>query len=152
MTVLSDRTIRSLCQGERPMLEPFSERAELHGMTYGLSCNGYDIRVREPVDLRPGGFMLASSLERFRMPADVMATVCDKSTLARCGLMVGSTIIECGWEGYLTLELSVRGGCELFLPAGSPICQVVFYRLDQAAEKPYSGKYQDQPAMPVGAR
>jgi len=38
------------------------------------------------------------------------------------------------------------------LPVASAIAQVVFHFLDEPAEKPYSGKYQDQARMPVEAR
>jgi dCTP deaminase len=38
------------------------------------------------------------------------------------------------------------------LPVASAIAQVVFHFLDEPAEKPYAGKYQDQERMPIPAR
>ena len=101
MTVLSGDSLR-----ERSMIEPFCERSKAHGMTYGVGFAGYDIRVREAIDLPPGGFSLASTVEAFDMDNDVIGVVHDKSTWARRGLAVQNTVLEPGWVGYLTLELT----------------------------------------------
>lgn len=131
------------------MVEPFCERTVLDGMSYGLSAAGYDVRVRERVALAPGGFMLASTLERFDIPPDILAKVSDKSSLARRGIAVQNTIIEPGWRGYLTLEITNHGNKTVILAPGSPIAQIIFHMLSEPTESPYSGKYQDQPDRPV---
>jgi dCTP deaminase len=137
------------------LLAPFNERTTSNGMTYGLGPSGYDLRLnlgaREEHWLSPGQFMLASAREHFVMPADLIGVVHDKSTLVRQGLCVQNTIIEPGWRGFLTLELVLHGHTNMRLVNGQPICQVVFHLLDQPAETPYAGKYQDQVAGPVGA-
>jgi len=43
-SLLSDREIPELCQGERPMISPVVPRQE-GGPSYGLSSFGYDIRL-----------------------------------------------------------------------------------------------------------
>lgn len=146
MTILSAQSIRRV----KP-IEPFCERTVLAGMSYGLSAAGYDIRIREGLMLSVGSFKLASTIERFKMPNDVLGHVADKSTWARRGLAVQNTIIEPGWEGYLTLELTNHGPDYIFIRDGSPIAQVIFHWLDTQTDQPYSGKYQHQPARPVGA-
>lgn len=154
--VLSAQTIRQLCQPPEflkmiPMISPFYERTVYAGMTFGLSGSGYDIRLKQPVRLLPEGFILASTVEHFHFPNDVAGVVHDKSSLARQGLSVFNTFIEAGWTGWLTLELSNRGPEIINLPAGSPIAQLVFHRLDHATHLPYRGKYQDQADAPVPA-
>ncbi|WP_045834456.1 dCTP deaminase [Hyphomicrobium sp. 99] len=145
--ILSAQTIRAL----RPV-EPFVERSVVRGRSYGLSVAGYDIRICETLYLAPGAFSLASSIEHFDMPADVLALVKDKSSWARKGLSVFNTVIEPGWKGYLTLELKNQGDQVLRIDSGDPIAQILFYRLDAPSEAPYSGKYQNQEAGPQGAR
>ena len=80
------------------------------------------------------------------MPRDCLAYVKDKSTWARLGVLVQNTVIEPGWRGHLTLELSCEGNGTIHIPAGSPIAQIVFHKLDEPTEQPYpeDGKYQDQ--------
>lgn len=103
MTILSGQAIR-----RRGVFTPFSERAlhEPTSLSYGLGPAGYDVRCREGLIMPPGAFALASTVEHFDVPTDVVATVHDKSTLARMGLAVQNTVVEPGWRGYLTLELS----------------------------------------------
>lgn len=144
--ILSAQTVR-----RRGIISPFSERTVYQGVSYGLSGHGYDVRIAESLELRPGDFVLASTIERFDMPPDLAAVVHDKSTWIRRGLSVFNTVIESGWRGHLTLELTLHGPLKLFIPAGVGIAQILFHRLDEATEQPYAGKYQDQRAGPQPA-
>jgi len=137
---------------------------QAHGTSYGLTEAGYDIRIQETItfnyhETRPwvtindprnryegrgkrGRFILASSMEMFQMPLDLVGTVSDKSSWARRGVSVFNTVIEPGWNGILTLELVFHGSEDLTIPAGSGIAQVLFARL-QCTGDYGNGKYQD---------
>lgn len=133
-------------------VDPFCERTEYEGMTYGLSPAGYDVRIADFVELEPGDFQLVSTMERFHMPTNLIGQVCDKSTWARQGLAVQNTIIEPGWSGYLTLELTNHSQYHnLIIRPGMPIAQIIFMRLVEPTEEPYNGKYQSQMAGPQPA-
>lgn len=154
--ILSGDTIRRL-----GILSPCEERQQHShsGCSFGLSVCGYDVRLDQDIDLVPGRTVLASTLEEFRMPDDVVGIVHDKSTWARRGISVQNTVIEPGWRGYLTLEILLspllssrqEEGAGISLPAGTPIAQVIFHRVDQQTEG-YSGKYQNQERGPQEAR
>jgi dCTP deaminase len=139
-------------------LDPFVERTVLEGMSYGLSACGYDIRINDGCFLGAANqrlhpsFILGSSVERFRLPPYLVGIVHDKSTWARLGLAVQNTVIEPGWEGYLTLELTNHSRRGITIRPGSPIAQVIFHILDEETEFPYSGKYQNQEKGPQAAR
>lgn len=143
--ILSGQSIRK----RNSLLQPFHERTVFGGMTFGLGPAGYDVRVRERLYIRPGECVLASTVEHFNMPLDLMAYVKDKSSWARLFMFVQNTVIEPGWRGFLTLELSNGGSTATLIEPGSPIAQIVFHQLDQPAESPYAGKYQDQRAGAV---
>ena len=143
--ILSAQTIREL----QPV-SPFIEATKIGGMSAGLSHCGYDVRIKTGAFLDAGEFAIASTIERFTMPLDVMAVVHDKSTLARRGLSVFNTVIEPGWEGWLTLELVNNSARPIQIEAGTPIAQIIFQRLDRPVEG-YAGKYQNQADMPVAA-
>ena len=100
--------------------------------------------------LTPGRFTIASAMEEFTMPSDLVGIVHDKSTWARRGLSVFNTVIEPGWKGFLTLELVYHGNSELIIPAGAGIAQVVFHYTQNPAH--YNGRYQNQPNQPVPAK
>jgi len=144
--ILPAQTIRKL----KPV-KPFMERTTYHGMSFGLSHAGYDVRVAENIYLNPGNFVLASTVEEFFMPDDLIAFVHDKSSWARRGLSLFNTVIEPGWRGFLTLELSNQSNEAICIKAGLPIAQIVFMRLEEPTEKPYTGKYQDQKRGPQEA-
>lgn len=148
----------------RSMLEA-KQRA--HGVSHGLSEAGYDIRIKQAVKFvaansanpggvwvdgvyAPGRFTLASAIEEFDMPANLVGIVHDKSTWARQGLSVFNTVIEPGWRGFLTLELVYHGHGSLIIPAGAGIAQVIFHETVMSAS--YDGKYQNQADMPVEAK
>ena len=144
--ILSSQSIR-----RRGILTPFLERSKSHGMSYGLGPAGYDVRIRESMHLSPGQAKLASTLEHFDMPADVLGMVADKSTWARRFLTVQNTIIEPGWTGYLTLELTNHSDVSIRLEEGMPIAQIIFHLLDEPTEQVYRGKYQGQGPRPIKA-
>lgn len=162
MTVLSAQTIEYYAL-EHEMIDPFVKRAVCRGRSYGLSSNGYDLRVGKFLDeegvpheygvvLEPGECLLASSLERFKIPKDLCGIIHDKSTWARQFVTVQNTVAEACWEGWLTLEIINHSkGC-VRLDVGDPIAQMIFHKLDQPTNQPYSGKYQNQENQPVPAR
>lgn len=161
--ILSAQTIRHLCvphpqqphplaSVRLPMIDPFCERTVAFGKTYGLSAAGYDVRIAQDITLPGlGRLQLASTIEKFNMPEDVLAVVHDKSSWARRGITVQNTVIEPGWRGYLTIELTNHTDEVVVVPCGSPIAQIVFHRLDSPSAQPYNGKYQDQGAGPQPA-
>jgi dCTP deaminase len=127
-------------------------------MSFGLSACGYDVRIdlnNKPFGrwlIEPGQFLLASTLEEFDMPTSLVGIVHDKSTWARQGLTVQNTVIEPGWKGFLTLELTNHGTEGLWLEDADPIAQIVFHLLDHPTDQPYNGKYQNQEKGPQEAR
>jgi len=160
-----------------PIANMLPTKERNHGVSHGLAEAGYDIRIKQTVRFapqtpdyvncvhwviepgdehtqcvlpyRPGRFTLASAIEEFTMPENLVGIVHDKSTWARQGLSVFNTVIEPGWKGFLTLELVYHGNKPLTIPAGAGIAQVLFHRLDSFAS--YTGKYQDQADEPVAS-
>lgn len=137
-----------------------------HGVSHGLSEAGYDIRIKQDVEFHPGNstqpagvwvdgvyapgrFTIASAIEEFEMPINLVGVVHDKSTWARRGLSVFNTVLEPGFKGGLTLEIVYHGRAPLLVPAGAGIAQVIFHQT--AMEASYDGKYQGQSTDPTQA-
>ena len=159
MPVINGKTLLA----KAPIREMIPHKRKAHGTSYGLVEAGYDIRIKQEIIFRPGmtmgptievdgqlehgRFTLASAIEEFDMPADLVGVVHDKSTWARQGLSVFNTVIEPGFKGGLTLELVFHGNEELIIPAGAGIAQVIFSTL--AHDAYYKGKYSGQSTDPV---
>ncbi len=176
MAIKSDRWIREMAV-EKGMIEPFSEKQVREGVvSYGLSSYGYDMRVAgefklftgagaawvdptafDPklfVDVRadavlipPNSYVLARSVEYFRIPRNVLAVTLGKSTYARCGVLVNVTPFEPEWEGTVTMAISNTTPLPARLYAGEGIAQVLFFESDEPCRTSYAdkkGKYQKQ--------
>ncbi len=125
------------------------------------SVEGYtetiEIADGEAFVLQPGEFALGSTLERVRVPADLVARVEGRSSIGRLAIVVHATagFIDPGFEGQITLELSNLGRCAVKLYPGMRISQVVFHTMTGPAERPYGSergsKYQGQ-GGPVPSR
>jgi len=147
MTIINGPALLRLA----PIEDMIAEKRREHGVSYGLTEAGYDVRIKQAVTLTPmERFTLASTVERFKMPFNLVGVVHDKSTWARRGLSVFNTVLEPGWEGWLTLELVNHSNGDLHIPSGAGIAQVLFHELHTIAA--YSGKYQGQEDRPVEAR
>lgn len=101
--------------------------------------------------LYPREFILGRTIETIKLPANIMARVEGKSSLARHGLAVHITAghIDPGFEGTITLELFNHSRTSLILTPGMTIGQLVFYRLHREVQAPYgsaalNSKYQGQ--------
>src|SRR5205085_9425192 len=105
----------------------------------------------EPFILHPGEFVLGSTLERIRLPDDLVARLEGKSSLGRLGLLIHSTagFIDPGWDGHVTLELSNVANLPITIYYGMKIGQLSFMDLSEPAAVPYGSgklgsKYQGQ--------
>jgi dCTP deaminase len=107
--------------------------------------------------LHPGDFVLGTTKERVEVPPDLIAHVQGRSSLGRLAVVIHATagIIDPGYRGQITLELSNLGAAPVALTPGMRISQVLFTELSSPAERPYgaerNSKYQDQ-AGPQASR
>tara|TARA_B100001123_G_C15287014_1_gene1015978 strand:- start:1411 stop:1965 length:555 start_codon:yes stop_codon:yes gene_type:complete len=176
MSVLSDRWIKKMAI-EKGMITPFVEKqVSNNNISYGLSSFGYDARVSNEfkiftdvdsavVDpknfnknsfvsrngleciIPPNSFALASTVEYFKIPKDVLVICLGKSTYARCGIIVNVTPLEPGWEGHVTLEFSNTTPLPAKIYANEGAAQFIFLKGNEEPEKNYAqrnGKYMKQ--------
>lgn len=95
--------------------------------------------------LMPGQFVLATTMEYFKLPDNLTAFVEGRSSLGRMGLFIQNAgWVDPGFEGEITLELFNANKCAIELKAGRRVGQLVFAEMDKPALHPYNGKYQGQ--------
>lgn len=93
------------------------------------------------------GYVLGTSLEYLRIPKSLSGTCVGKSTLARSGLLINTTPLEPGWEGFLTIEISNLNSSPAILYPREGIAQLRFEVLSSLPETDYKdkgGKYNKQ--------
>ena len=92
-----------------------------------------------PFVLHPGEFVLGSTLERIRLPDDLVARLEGKSSLGSLGLLIHSTagFIDPGWDGHVTLELSNVANLPITIYPEMKIGQISFMQMTEPAATPY---------------
>jgi|TARA_B100001971_G_scaffold185394_1_gene184650 dCTP deaminase len=176
MTILSDKWIKEMARNHN-MINPFEDKqVRGTKISYGISSFGYDARVSnefkiftnvnsEIVDpknfkqgnfvskkakeciIPPNSFVLASTVEYFKIPNDVMVICLGKSTYARCGIIVNVTPLEPDWEGYVTMEISNTTPLPAKIYANEGVAQFIFLKGNEKPDITYAdrnGKYMKQ--------
>ncbi|MEM9073235.1 MAG: dCTP deaminase [Myxococcota bacterium] len=139
----------------RQPLVPFLDSADAESIERHVEK--IQIPANEGFILQPGAFALGTTLERVRVPPDLVARVEGRSSVGRLAIVVHATagFIDPGFEGQITLELSNLGRCAVKLYPGMRISQIVFHEMKSPAERPYGSdrgsKYQGQ-SGPVASR
>lgn len=104
----------------------------------------------EPFIIHPGDFVLGVTLEKVKLPDDIVARAEGRSSLGRLGIIIHSTagFIDAGFEGTITLEITNINTVPVALYPGMRIGQLAFETMSSPAEVPYamktSSKYQGQ--------
>lgn len=103
-----------------------------------------DYLLRNEFVIHPGEFILAATMEEFKIPDDISAFVHGRSSIGRIGLSVQNAgFVDPGFHGTITLELKNDSKNPITLTAGYPIAQLVFMDTTMV-DRPYSGKYNGQ--------
>lgn len=176
MSVKADHWIVKMCQ-EHGMIEPFEPSQVRDGkISFGTSSYGYDFRISNTFKIpsasyagiidpkgpqenmfttvtmdeciiAPGSYVLANTVEYFRIPRHVITICFGKSTYARCGLMVNVTPFEPEWEGYATISIINPTSQPVKIYPGEGIGQLLFLESAEPCTTSYAdkkGKYQSQ--------
>ncbi|ARV76960.1 deoxycytidine triphosphate deaminase [Pseudomonas phage Phabio] len=112
----------------------------------------FESYVGDSIVVPPGGFLLARSLERVKIPRGWLALCIGKSTVARAGWQCLCTPIEPEWEGYITYEFQNTTNRPNKFFANEGVLQLVLFKGDQECEVSYGdrdGKYNNQPPQIV---
>lgn len=113
--------------------------------------------ANEPMFLHPHEFVLGSTVERVRMPDDLVGRLEGRSSLGRLGVVIHSTagFIDPSFDGHVTLEISNLANLPIALYPGMRIGQLSFSKMTTAADRPYGpargSKYSGQ-RLPTASR
>ena len=181
MPVMPDSWIVEMASKHR-LIEPFEPAQVREGViSYGVSSYGYDFRLAaefkvpkagaeaivDPKKIEklafddytgdhclipPQSFVIARSVEYFRVPRDILAIVIGKSTYARCGIVVNITPFEPEWEGHAAFGISNTTNLPAKVYANEGIAQVIFLKAEKVCDISYKdkkGKYQGQRGITI---
>lgn len=165
VSVLSGRQIRELVESGKLVIDPF-DRELVEPASYDLRLGSRilaaplgEAMLGEVVDLsddspsyriQPGQMVGVLSEEKLILPLELIGRFGIRSTFARKGVNAfGGLQLDPGFSGRLILSLLNVGPEETVITRGEPFFSVEFERLEEPAESPYSGPYQDQDDFPA---
>lgn len=128
-----------------PVLDPL-KMDSFQGLTKLIEIT----RPDEPFIVHPGDFVLGVTMEKVKLPDDIVARVEGRSSLGRLGIIIHSTagFVDAGFEGNITLEITNINRVPVALYPGMRVCQLAFEPMSSPAEVPYNmkktSKYQGQ--------
>jgi dCTP deaminase len=179
--ILSDRSIREAIESGRLGIDPFDPaliqpssidvRLDNKFLVFRNTKRAYidvkqpaedlmeliEVGLDEPMFLHPHEFVLGSTLERVRIPNDLVGRLEGRSSLGRLGVVIHSTagFLDPAFEGHVTLEISNLANLPIALYPHMRIGQISFVEMTTPAERPYGpgrgSKYSGQ-QLPTASR
>ncbi len=99
------------------------------------------VKHGEKFCIKPGEFVLSSTLEWIKLPIDVAGYVVGRSSWGRYGLIIATaTGVHPLFNGCLTLEIANIGSTDILLIPGSRICQIFFHEVADGLATSYDTK------------
>ncbi|MBM4421149.1 MAG: deoxyuridine 5'-triphosphate nucleotidohydrolase [Chloroflexi bacterium] len=166
MSVLSREGLTEALRADPPLVEGLDEATQ-------IQPNGIDLRLervqrlisagalgiaeqsREPAAredvapdrdgwwaLGPGAYVITFR-ERVNLPRDLAALGRARSSLVRSGVALHGGVWDAGYSGRGEGLLSVLNPAGYRVQRGARIMQLVFFRLESAADEGYRGRYQE---------
>jgi dUTP pyrophosphatase len=165
--VLSKQEIRRLLSAPAALIESFISLDEQ------LQPNGFDFSVRDVAaftstgamgagkertlseltvipfdnagyaDLKPGPYLVTFN-EVVNLPRNLMAIGRTRSSLLRCGVSVPSAVWDAGYHGRSQSLFVVHNPMGFRLPRNARVLQLVFMKMNTAAESGYNGLFQKE--------
>lgn len=141
-------TFRIFEHSRFPYIDPYDKNSSLD------TTREIEVEEGKPFVIHPQDFVLATTVESFELPDDLLARLEGRSSFGRLGIVVHSTasIFEPGWRGKVVMEIGNMGRLPVALYPGMRVCALTFEKLSTPVDVPYykkkSAKYlgQNSPA------
>lgn len=176
--ILSDRDIKRLLERGELVIEPLDPKTQIQPSSVDLRLGNLfrvfkpsekafidplndkdlqryteliEVEEGKPFILHPFEFVLATTIERVKLPDNLVGRLEGRSSLGRIAVVIHATagFVDSCFDGHLTLEMSNVGKLPVALYPGQRVCQIVFEKLSSPSERPYGhpereSKYQHQ--------
>jgi len=163
--ILSDRDINVLLRSKELVIEPIkSDTIRENGLDLRLGheycefkktekeldphdplppTNFYECKKSDSFTIMPQRHYLLHTMEYIRLPSYLVGLVNLRSTWARTGIYIPSTVADAGFEGELTIEV-IGSEFPVRLYAGERFLHLVLVKMETPSERPYNGSYKGQ--------
>ena len=168
MAILSDKTILTKIENGEIEITPKPQMEQIQPASIDLRLGNEFLlpHIDSPVDIKhnspkyepvtcnvlqlpPKSFVLGTTIEKVKIPPNLIGRVEGRSSIGRLGVTIHITagFIDSGFEGQITLEIANLSHNTVMLYENMRICQIVFEELDTTPNRIYGeagNKYQGQ--------
>ncbi len=167
---LPDKKIKEYIKSGKIVIEPAYDEKNIRAAGIRVHLNdkillpkpGQTIDLANPTELaydehhlkvasytiKPGEFLLASTIEKIQMDRSLLAFIDGRSTIARLGLTVhlSSTTMDGNYDEprATTLEMKNGGNFSIVIHYMDPVGMVVFAQMNDMVEQDPQSQYQGQ--------
>lgn len=164
--ILSDKHILELLKKEVLIIEPtpkeitcnhvilhlYNKLLKYKIKTLDLNDNHQDCLTKEIIipesgyELKPGEFLLGSTLEKVKIPNGYFGFIETKGNIGRAGIQAHNADghIDPGFHGNITLEIKNNSNHSIRIYPNMAFVQIYFLKGSSKSINPYNGKYQNQ--------
>ena len=166
--ILSDKTITEKIQTGEIIIDPIPSDDQIQPASIDLRLGNEFLlpHIDQPIDIKngsphyeqvncnvlqlpPKSFVLGTTIEKVKLPSNLIGRVEGRSSIGRLGVTIHITagFIDCGFEGQITLEIANLSSNTVYLYENMRICQIVFEEVDNTPNRIYGeagNKYQNQ--------
>lgn len=142
MPILSDTTIKHYMMDNKLIIDGNLDNAEhcSYDFTAATIIKGGDTQFisvgEQGAVVEPGQLVWVRTKEKISMPTDMVGIWVQTQSLTRTGLLLlNMSIVEPGYEGYLTAVLVNFGKRNVVISTSSKIAKILFSSLDKASSK-----------------
>lgn len=143
MELLYDKILKHDGQS---IISPFSSE-KVGSISYDLTvdkiCNSPGSES-ERLSLAPGDSAFIMSLETISLPGDVLATISLRNHCLRQGLALDAPVYHPGHRTRVFFRVTNVSHQEILIKKGDGLAQIMFYKLPESVEHPYSGAFADE--------
>jgi dCTP deaminase len=159
MTVLSDASIQKLIDDGKLVIDPLDKfLIDTTSVDIRIGNKFYDIKkmditydpvidfniseyleekqISDHIMLKPGEFKIVETLERFKIPKDLVGTIIQRQSGSITGIRI-SGVIHPGSEGHQKLYIKNEGPWNIIIRPGCILCQIIFSKTEEPALKTY---------------
>lgn len=170
--ILSDKDIQNLIDSQKLRISPLPKNQDLESASVRLHLAPKILKYKESIhdlkaegtfeseeiiidengyELKPGEFILGSTVEEVTIPNGYFGFIETKGNIARAGIQTHNSDghIDPGFSGNITLEIKNNSNCPIIIYSGIAFVALYIFKMTSEAIHSYAGKYQNQKGATV---
>jgi deoxycytidine triphosphate deaminase len=98
---------------------------------HSIDRNMWRVLRKSAMDIFPRSFILGHSIERVKMPSDMVGSICLRPEYSQLGLLLMSPLLEPGYEGLIWFSFNNLSPSKIRVYSNEGIASLAFSEVDK---------------------